>query len=89
MSVVQLSEKGQIVIPSQLRKKYNLKPKSRMEIVDLGDQIVLCPIPENPLEAAAGFLKSRKSVATMLRDARSEEKDFELQKEKRFSKRQN
>ena len=86
MSVVQLSDKGQIVIPSKMRKKYSLKARSKLEIVDLGDQIVLCPIPENPLEAAAGFLKSEKSVADMLRDARIEEEALESKKEKRFSK---
>lgn len=79
MSVVQLSEKGQIVIPSKMRKKYNLRPKTRMEIMDLGDQIVLCPIPENPIVAAEGFLKSEKSVLEMLKEARKEEKKFESQ----------
>ena len=86
MSVVQLSEKGQIVIPSKMRKKYSLKAKSKLEIVDLGDQIVLCPIPDNPLEAAVGFLKSEISVAGMLRDARIEEEALESKKVKRFSK---
>ena len=86
MSVVQLSDKGQIVIPSKMRKKYSLKARSKLEIVDLGDQIVLCPIPDNPLEEAVGFLKSKKSVAGMLRDARTEEETLESKKVKRFSK---
>jgi AbrB family looped-hinge helix DNA binding protein len=86
VSVVQLSEKGQIVIPANMRKKYNLKPKAKMEIIDVNDQIILCPIPEDPIEAAEGFLKSKKSVLEMLKEAREEEKAFESEKAKLFKK---
>ena len=77
MAVTQLSTKGQIVIPAQIREKYGLKPKSKVEIFDVEGQIILCPLPEDPIEAAEGFLNSEKPVSEMMREARSEEKGFE------------
>jgi len=80
MPVVKLSSKGQIVIPADIRKKYGLRPGSRVEIFDMEGQIVLCSIPEDPIEAAHGFLSSRRSVSEMLKEAREEEKKFEERK---------
>ena len=75
--VGQVSSKGQVVIPAQIRKKYGLRAKSKVEIFDVEGQIILCPIPEDPIEAAEGFLNSEKPVSEMMREARSEEKGFE------------
>ncbi|RLG60094.1 MAG: AbrB/MazE/SpoVT family DNA-binding domain-containing protein [Candidatus Hydrothermarchaeota archaeon] len=84
MPVVKLSSKGQIVIPADIRKKYGLRPGSRVEIFDMEGQIVLCSIPEDPIEAAHGFLSSRRSISEMLKEAREEEKKFEERKAGRF-----
>ena len=84
MPVAKLSSKGQIVIPANIRKKYGLGPNSKVEIFDLDGQIVLCPIPEDPIEAAHGFLSSERSVSEMLKEAREEEKRFEERKAGRF-----
>jgi AbrB family looped-hinge helix DNA binding protein len=59
---VKISSKGQIVIPKDLRKKYNLKPKSKVELVDTGEEIVVIPLPERDI-----FLNSKgilKGVGT-------------------------
>jgi len=86
MAVAQLSTKGQIVIPAQIRRKYGLRPKSKVEIFDIEGQIILCPLPEDPIEAAEGFLTSEKSVLEMTREARSEERRFEERKVERFGR---
>lgn len=41
LDFTRLSEKGQIVIPSQMRKKMNLKEGTRFVILTLDDTIVL------------------------------------------------
>jgi len=55
-----------------------------VEIFDMEGQIVLYSIPEDPIEAAHGFLSSRRSVSEMLKEARKEEKKFEERKAGRF-----
>ena len=84
MAVAQLSTKGQIVIPARIRRKYGLRPKSKVEIFDIEGQIILCPLPEDPIEAAEGFLTSEKPVSEMMREARTEERDFEERKVERL-----
>jgi len=70
MSTVRLSCKGQVVIPAKIRRKSNLKPQSKVSILDLDDQIVLFPLPDDPIRAADGILESEKSVLEMMREAR-------------------
>lgn len=84
MPVVQLSTKGQMIIPIGIRKKYGLKPKSKVEVIDLDNEILIYPIPEDPIEEAEGFLTSNRSVKEMVREAKEEEKRFEEEKIKRF-----
>ena len=60
---VTISTKGQVVIPSELRKRYKLKPRSKVEFLDNGSEITLVPIPREPFKASYGILKG-KGVTT-------------------------
>jgi len=51
-----ISEKGWVVIPAELRKKYDLKPGTEIYVVDYGGVLSLVPAAENPLEQAEGML---------------------------------
>jgi len=73
MSTVRLSCKGQVVIPAKIRRKFDLKPQSKVSILDLADQIILFPLPDDPIEAADGILKSEKSVLEMMREAKRDD----------------
>lgn len=76
-----LSEKGQIVIPVELRRRYNIKPGSKVELMDIGGEIVIIPITvKNPIEEARGFLKGGKSTKELMKAARKEEKKLERRK---------
>ena len=61
-----VSQKGWVVIPAELRKKYGIKPGTRLQFVDYGGAIELIPVPDNPVEAAAGMLKGGKSLTEAL-----------------------
>ncbi|MEW6457202.1 MAG: AbrB/MazE/SpoVT family DNA-binding domain-containing protein [Acidobacteriota bacterium] len=73
-------KKGQLVIPSKLRKKYDIKEGTIVEFLDLGDQIILIPLPDNPIERAEGWLKFKKTVKEVLDENRKEEEKFEKAK---------
>lgn len=73
MTNVTVSAKGWVVIPAELRKKYGIKPGSKLQIVDYGGALELIPVPDNPIEAAAGMLKGGKSLTqSLLEDHRRE-----------------
>ena len=66
MLTVTVSAKGWVVIPAELRKKYGIKPGSKLQFVDYGGALELIPVPDNPIEAAAGMLKGGKSLTEAL-----------------------
>ena len=53
MSVI-VSEKGWVVIPADIRKKYNLQPGTAVQVVDYGGVIALVPGLADPVRQAAG-----------------------------------
>ncbi len=66
MSIHAISDKGWVVIPAEMRKKYNLQPGTEVSIVDYGGVLAIIPISDHPIEAAAGMLKSDKSLTEQL-----------------------
>lgn len=72
MSVI-ISEKGWIVIPADLRKKYDLQPGTEVQVVDYGGVLALVPTLADPVRQAAGILKGRKSLTrALLREHQAE-----------------
>ena len=63
---VTVSEKGWIVIPAELRKKYDLRPGTEVAVVDYGGVLALVPAMAKPIRQAAGMLKGRTSLTRAL-----------------------
>jgi antitoxin PrlF len=63
MSISQITSKGQITIPLEVRKRLGLKKGDRLEFVIQGKQTVIRPAraAANPFQAYAGALKSPSS----------------------------
>ena len=68
-----LSRKGQVVIPAELRKKYQLKPGARIAVEEQKGQIVIVPLPEDPIAASFGILKDAGPLLEDLLAERREE----------------
>lgn len=58
-----LTERGQISIPAEIRKKYQLKPGMGILWIEHGNGIFLMPVPEDPI---AAFQKQPQKGATDL-----------------------
>jgi AbrB family looped-hinge helix DNA binding protein len=70
---VTVSEKGWIVIPAELRKKYDLRPGTEVSVVDYGGVLALVPVMAKPIRQAAGMLKGRTSLTgALMAERRSE-----------------
>ncbi len=63
---VVVSEKGWIVIPAALRKKYNLRPGTEVQVVDYGGVLTLVPKSSDPVRQGAGILRGRTSLTRAL-----------------------
>ncbi len=77
MTVLTVSPKGWIVIPAELRKKYDLQPGAHVVLVDYGGVMAIVPAMDNPVEESAGRLKSRRSMVKALLEERRRERQRE------------
>ena len=66
MVICTVSNKGWVVIPVELRKKYGLKPGTEVRIVDYGGVLAIIPALREPVNQAAGMLKIGKKLANSL-----------------------
>lgn len=77
-----ISEKGWVVIPAELRKKYQLTPGSEVIIVDYGGVLSIVPAMKNPVRQGRGLLKGVPSLAKDLRKERAKERRRDSSKTK-------
>jgi AbrB family looped-hinge helix DNA binding protein len=76
---MKISKGGQISIPAPIRKRWGT---TTITLEDLGDQLILKPAPDDPIEAAAGaFAGEGRGVG--LETIRREEREAELEAEER------
>ena len=54
---ITVSARGQMVIPASIRKRYGIKQKSVVELLDLGKEVVIVPIMEKSMLKSRGILK--------------------------------
>lgn len=80
MSVVTTSNRGQIVIPKEIRKKLQIAPGKKLLIKAEGDQVIITPLPDDPVEYFSGFFKNRSSLTKALINERRKERNRESKK---------
>ncbi len=73
MTLATISEKGWVVIPVELRKKYELRPGAQVIFVDYGGVLAIVPALKQPVQEAAGLVKGRRSLAQALKEERTRE----------------
>ena len=70
---VTISQKGWVVIPSELRKKYHLTPGTEVVVVDYGGVLSIIPAMRDPIKQGRGLLKDLPSLTEDLLKERAEE----------------
>lgn len=64
-----VTSKGQLVVPARLRKKYGIKPGTRICFIERDGEIILQPATRHFIHSVCGMLKSAESqTAALLRD---------------------
>ena len=75
MKMHKITTGGQISLPARIRKRWATKAVS---LEDLGDRVVIRPIPDDPIAAARGALEGRiGSVDELRARAREDEQAAE------------
>jgi bifunctional DNA-binding transcriptional regulator/antitoxin component of YhaV-PrlF toxin-antitoxin module len=72
MRMHKITTGGQISLPARIRKRWGAK---NVSLEDLGDRVVIRPIPDDPIAAARGLLQGRIGSVDELR-ARAREDEL-------------
>lgn len=72
-----LTKRGQTVVPSEIRKHFNLGESSMLQWMVEGDIITVVPFPKKPVEALKGAMKGQISFKKFMDDRQS---DREIEK---------
>ena len=67
-----VSSRGQTAVPAEVRKRFRLDDRSKLEWLIDGDLISVLPLPAEPVRAFRGSLKGVYSGAKLLRERRQE-----------------
>jgi AbrB family looped-hinge helix DNA binding protein len=67
---ITVSARGQMVIPASIRKRYGIRQKSEVELLDLGKEVVIVPIPGISMAKSRGILKG-VSTDDLIRERRN------------------
>jgi len=75
--IVEISEKGQLLIPKLYRDKTGIKPGSKVALSVDQNKLIVNPLPEDPIEASRGYLKGGRSLSDELLAERHAEREKE------------
>lgn len=68
--------KGQVVIPSKLRRKYGIKPGTRLNFIDEEDGIKIIPVTPEVVKANIGFLGKEGDLLKALMEEKKREREL-------------
>ena len=89
MHTAYVTSKGQLVIPSKLRRKYNIKRGTRVNFVEDNGKIILQPVTREYIREFRGIYKLKpgeKSATQELLEDRAEDLHLEDAKWTRFER---
>jgi AbrB family looped-hinge helix DNA binding protein len=77
MTTTVVTTKGQIVIPSKIRHRLNIKRGTRLYIEERGDELILKPVTPEYFERIAGVLPTKGKLSKVLLEERAKDKERE------------
>ena len=77
METAHVTSKGQLVVPSRLRRKYGIKPGTKVRFIERDNEIVFQPVTPEYIRSVCGMLKSETSVTQELLKERARDKERE------------
>jgi AbrB family looped-hinge helix DNA binding protein len=76
MDKASVTIKGQIVIPSKLRRKFGIKKGTQVFLFERGDEIVIKPITDEYIRSMAGVMGTKGRLLKALKEERTKERNL-------------
>jgi AbrB family looped-hinge helix DNA binding protein len=75
-AVSTVTTKGQLVIPSKLRRKYGIRKGTRVAMIEEENCIILQPLTREYIRSLRGSLKGEPSALKFLKEGRSRDREL-------------
>jgi AbrB family looped-hinge helix DNA binding protein len=75
MNAAYVTSKGQLVVPSRIRRRFGIKPGTRINFVEEGDRIIFQPVTREYISSFRGVFKQKPGesiVQELLKERRAE-----------------
>jgi antitoxin PrlF len=76
MDKASVTIKGQVVIPSKLRRKFGIKKGTQVFLFERGDEIVIKPITDEYLRSMAGVMGTKGKLLKALKEEKAKERNL-------------
>jgi len=63
-----VTRRGQTVIPSPIRRKYEIDEKTSLQWIDTGETIKVIPIPRDVMGSLRGIARDERLLDTLLKE---------------------
>jgi AbrB family looped-hinge helix DNA binding protein len=70
--VTTMTRRGQTVVPSEIRKRFNIQPNAKLEWLAQGEIIRVIPIPVNPIRDARGIARGTGLMKALMENRKLE-----------------
>ena len=87
MKTAYVTSKGQLVIPAELRRRYGIKPGTKIHFIERDNEIVMQPVTREFIRSLCGLYKSERSMTGELLKERAREREREEAKLEKFRSR--
>ena len=77
MDTAYVTSKGQLVVPAKLRRRFGIKPGTKVYFIERGGEIVFQPVTKEYIRSVCGMLKSETSVTQELLKERAKDRERE------------
>lgn len=71
-----VTTKGQLVIPSKIRRKFGIKPGTRVNFFEEKDGIKIIPITADMIDANKGFMGTKGKLLKSLMEEKKKEREL-------------
>ena len=86
MTETTVTERGQTAIPAEIRRRYNLRPHSKLMWLQTRSGLTIVPVSEEPIRALRGRFKGANLVQALLEE-RKREREREHREDEQWSRR--
>ncbi|MGA2174797.1 MAG: AbrB/MazE/SpoVT family DNA-binding domain-containing protein [Verrucomicrobiota bacterium] len=82
MDTAYVTSKGQLVVPSRIRRRLRIKPGTRVNFIEQGDRIIFQPVTREYIRGFRGMFKLKPGGKSAVRE-HLEERRADREKENR------